>query len=93
MNEHFQINDEEWAKLQAKGWDVRKLYYIMGQFGKAGGLLGLLYHIDSEGTIEHDVASAMFNSLNNKEKLQVLEYLERAKENFAEDDEIIFGDS
>ena len=82
MNDHYQVNNQEWAKL---GWSIEKAYYAMDEFGKCGGLIGLMHYVDRHKNLENPLAQAIFNSLEAKDKITILQYIELAKASYPDE--------
>jgi hypothetical protein len=102
MQKHFGLTDEEYKKLTGNGITIADLYNNVQFFDKNGSgepisKIGLYYYIDQKGNfnsppinLKHkQIARAVYNSLNLPagEKLQILEYLDFAENNFVEDEE------
>jgi len=102
MQQHYCLTDEEYKKLIDNGVTISDLYNNVQLFDKNGSQepiskIGLYYYIDQKGdfnsppiNLKHkQIARAVFNSLNitATEKLQILEYIEDAINDFKDEEE------
>lgn len=101
ISEHFNICNEEYNKLVKSGISdsdlLRNIKTFHGTWEKPISSMGLCYYIDdlgnfNKGNLKHQrIAKAIFNSLNSRNKIEILEYLDwhddGEPEDIIEDDE------
>ena len=89
MKQHYGISDAEWPKL-SELVTTRELFNSIHLFdpnesGAPISKVSLMYYIDKFGDIEGNkksdiIARAVFNSLSNKDKIEVMQYLQNDEE-------------
>lgn len=97
MQQHYGLTDVEYKKLLDNGITIADLYNNVKVFDKLStgepiGKINLYYYIDDKGDfnappvkLKHkQIARALFESLDisASEKMQILQYIEDAKDNF-----------
>lgn len=88
MKEHYNISDSEFKKLLSTGvtqLDLLKSVKFFDPHGSQAPLtkVSLMYYVDQFGDINSPpfpvhkrIARAMLNSLPNKEKMEIFEYMD-----------------
>jgi len=99
MFDHYGLTEIQFKKLEKQGVTLGDLFKSVPLFdpAKTGEVLSqinLYHYIDLKGnfndppfTAHKKIAKAMFENLSNKEKLNVLGYLEAKEDNFIEDNQ------
>jgi hypothetical protein len=102
MQTHYGFTDQQIKTLAKSGVGVKELYSVVKLFdpdetGEPISQINLYYYIDTKGNFNDPPANShkkialeIFNNLSNREKMNVLKYLEDLDNNFEdeEDEEI-----
>ena len=88
MQDHYQITDKEFKKLEKAGIDNEALFYARDAFDPYHKevpvtKISLMYFIDKHGDFTENqnimlnkIAMAVFNSLSDDDKIAIMNYLE-----------------
>jgi len=88
MREHYQINDKAWSELQKHKISLPDLFRCVKLFDPNESnseitKVNLMYYVDKKGDFNNPpllphkrIAKAVFDSLDTKEKLEIMEYID-----------------
>lgn len=86
MKQHYNINELEWSKLIYSGVSTMDLLKSIPEFDATGNgapitKVCLLHYLDKHGDFDRSsahgkIAFAVFNSLSNEDKTDVIRYME-----------------